>query len=62
MKLTPISAESERRPTYFACGAWPVEELSIARFRTAASKRFWKHTNWGLLISWEFSKLFGMTI
>ena len=45
MKRTPISGESERRRTYFACAAWPVEERSIAPSRTAASKHFWKRTN-----------------
>ena len=45
MKLTRISAESESWPSYFVCGAWPAEELSIAPSRTPASKRFWKRTN-----------------
>src|SRR5580704_5194109 len=34
MKRTPISGESERRRTYFACAAWPVEERSIAPSRS----------------------------
>ena len=61
MKLTRISAESESWPTYFACAAWPAEELSIAPSRTPASKRFWKRTNGRSLIFLEFSKLFVTT-
>src|SRR6266851_5624674 len=57
MKLTRISAESESWPTYFACAAWPVAELSIAPSRTPANKRFWKHMKRRLSISVEYSRL-----
>ena len=51
----------EREKAYVFCMRSMASGGAIAPSRTAASKRFWKRTNWGLPISGEFSKLFGMT-
>jgi len=40
MKRMRTSAKKGRRPTCFACGAWPVAELSIAAFPHASQQAF----------------------
>src|SRR5882672_10000620 len=45
MKRMRTSAKKGRKPTCFACGAWPVAELSIAPSRMPASRPFWKLTS-----------------
>jgi hypothetical protein len=42
----------------FACGVWPEEEPSIARFRTPVSRLFSKPTSWRSPISAEYSRRF----
>jgi len=61
MKRMQTSAKKGRRPTCFACGAWPVAELSIAPSRMRASRPFWKLTSGRLLILAACSSSFGMT-
>ena len=49
MKRMRTSPANERRPTCFACAAWPVVEISIAPSPTLVSRPFWKRTSGRLL-------------